>query len=111
MAPYYGALALAILLGVGGQIALKAGAVAAPTLLAQFLSPLTVAGFAIYVLAALFYIVALKRIAVSVAFPSVAASYAAVAIIAHLIWDEPFGWAQFGGLVLIGAGIVLIHQH
>jgi len=34
-----------------------------------------------------------------------------VAIIAHLIWDEPFGWAQFGGLVLIGAGIVLIHQH
>jgi undecaprenyl phosphate-alpha-L-ara4N flippase subunit ArnE len=111
MALYYGALALAILLGIGGQIALKAGAVEAPTLWAQFLSPLTISGFAIYVVAALCYIVALKRIAVSVAFPSVAASYAAVAIIAHFLWDEPFGWTQFGGLVLIGAGIVLIHQH
>jgi len=54
---------------------------------------------------------ALKKIPVSVAFPSVAASYAAVAIIAHLIWNEPFGWPQLGGLVLIGGGILLIHQH
>ena len=57
------------------------------------------------------YIVALKKIPVSVAFPSVAASYAAVAIIAHLLWNEPFGWPQLGGLLLIGGGILLIHQH
>jgi len=29
---------------------------------------------------------------VSVAFPSSAASYPSVAIIAHLMWNEPFGW-------------------
>ena len=82
-----------------------------PTLAAQFFDPLTIIGFGIYVLAALLYIVARKEIPVSVAFPSVAASYAVVAIIAHLLWNEPFGWQQFGGLVLIGGGILLIHQH
>jgi len=61
----------------------------------------TLIGLAIYVFAALCYIVALKKIPVSVAFPSVAASYAVVAIIAHLLWNEPFGWPQFAGLVLI----------
>jgi multidrug transporter EmrE-like cation transporter len=111
VAIYYLSLASAILFGVAGQIALKSGATASQTLAAQFANPLTLIGFAIYVLAALFYIVALKKIPVSVAFPSVAASYAAVAIIAHLMWNEPFGWPQFGGLVLIGGGILLIHQH
>ena len=40
-----------------------------------------------------------------------AASYAVVAIIAHLMWNEPFGWPQLGGLVLISSGVLLIHQH
>ena len=111
MAIYYLSLVSAILFGVVGQIALKSGAVDSATLVAQFTNPLTLAGFAIYVFAALLYIVALKKIPVSVAFPSVAASYAAVAIIAHLMWNEPFGWPQLGGLVLIGSGILLIHQH
>jgi len=111
VAIYYLCLASAILFGVVGQIALKSGAVGSQTVLAQFANPLTIVGFAVYVLAALFYIVALKKIPVSVAFPSVAASYAVVAIIAHLLWNEPFGWPQLGGLVLIGGGILLIHQH
>ncbi len=102
MAIYYLSLASAILFGVVGQIALKSGAVGSQTVMAQFANPLTIIGFAIYVLAALLYIVALKKIA---------ASYAVVAIIAHLMWNEPFGWPQLGGLVLIGGGILLIHQH
>ena len=111
MAIYYLSLISAILFGVAGQIVLKSGATASQTVAAQFANPLTLLGLAIYVLAALLYIVALKKIPVSIAFPSVAASYAAVAIIAHLMWNEPFGWPQVGGLVLIGSGILLIHQH
>jgi multidrug transporter EmrE-like cation transporter len=111
MAVYYLSLISAILFGVAGQIVLKSGATATQTVAAQFANPLTLLGLAIYVLAALLYIVALKKIPVSIAFPSVAASYAAVAIIAHLMWNEPFGWPQLGGLVLIGSGILLIHQH
>jgi small multidrug resistance pump len=108
---YYVSLVGAILFGVAGQIALKSGALASPTLAAQFVNPLTIIGFGIYVLAAFCYIVALKKIPVSVAFPSVAASYVVVAVIAHLLWNEPFGLPQVGGLVLIGGGILLIHLH
>ena len=111
LAIYYLCLLGAILFGIAGQIALKSGAVGSQTIAAQFFNPLTILGFAVYAAAALCYVVALKKIPVSVAFPSVAASYAVVAIIAHLMWNEPFGWPQFGGLLLIGSGILLIHQH
>jgi multidrug transporter EmrE-like cation transporter len=71
-------LAAAILLGIGGQIALKSTADGSVSMIAQVVNPLTIIGFAIYVLAALCYIVALKKIPVSIAFPSVSASYALV---------------------------------
>ena len=110
MALSYLSLAAAITLGIAGQIVLKAGAVGAPSLVAQLTSPLTAAGLAIYAVAAIGYVVALNKIPVSIAFPSVAASYAVVAVLAHLLWNEPLGWAQWGGIALIGAGITLIHQ-
>ncbi len=111
MAIYYLSLVGAILFGVAGQVALKSGAEGSQSVAAQFVNPLTLLGLAVYGLAAICYVVALKKIPVSVAFPSVAASYAVVAVIAHLLWNEPFGWPQLGGLVLIGSGILLIHQH
>ena len=106
----YIALTAAILLGIGGQIALKSAAIAAPSLSAQLFNPMTLAGLVIYGLAAIAYITALNRIPVSIAFPSVAASYAIVAVLAHVLWSEPLGWPQLGGIALIGGGIVLIHQ-
>jgi small multidrug resistance pump len=111
VAPYYASLAAAIVFGIVGQVALKSGAVEAPTVVAQFLSPLTIVGLAIYVFAALCYIVALKRIPVTLAFPSVSASYAVVALLAHWLWQEPLGWPQIGGIVLISGGILLLHLH
>jgi drug/metabolite transporter (DMT)-like permease len=48
---------------------------------------------------------------VSIAFPSVAASYAVVAVVAHVLWNEPVGWPQLAGIVLIGSGVLLIYQH
>jgi undecaprenyl phosphate-alpha-L-ara4N flippase subunit ArnE len=106
----YACLTVAILLGIAGQIVLKSAAIGAPSLWAQLISPFTVAGLAIYGGAAIAYVVALNKIPVSIAFPSVAASYAIVAVLAHLLWNEPLGWPQWGGIALIGAGIVLIHQ-
>ena len=40
----------------------------------------------------------------------VAASYAVVAVLAHILWNEPLGWPQLAGIVLIGSGVLLIHQ-
>jgi undecaprenyl phosphate-alpha-L-ara4N flippase subunit ArnE len=111
MGVFYASLVASILFGVAGQVALKAGAVDSATLLDQFLNPRTILGFGIYAIAAFLYIAALKRIPVSIAFPSVAASYIIVAILAHFLWNEPLGWPQIAGMVLIGGGIFLIHQH
>jgi len=106
----YGALAAAILIGVVGQLLLKTGAErTADGVLAQFLDPFTLGGLAAYGLGAIFYILAIKRIPVSIAFPSVALSYVLVAIAAHLLWQEALGWQQFAGIGLISAGILVLH--
>jgi drug/metabolite transporter (DMT)-like permease len=110
MAVYYASLVAAILLGVAGQIALKSAAEGSVTVTAQFLNPLTLIGLAVYIVAALCYILAIKKIPVSTAFPSVASSYAVVAVLGHLLWNEPLGWPQLAGIVLIGGGVLLIHQ-
>jgi len=106
----YLSLAIAILLGIAGQIVLKGAAVGAPSLFAQFMSPATLGGLVIYGAGAIPYVVALNKIPVSIAFPSVAASYAIVAVLAHLLWNEPLGWPQWGGIALIIGGVALIHQ-
>jgi small multidrug resistance pump len=110
MFPYYIALLAGIVLGVAGQIALKMGAEGTQTIGLQFLHPATVVGFAIYVAAAVLYIIAIKRIPLSLAYPSVSLSYVIVGLIAHLMWNEPFGLPQLAGILLIGGGIVLLHQ-
>ncbi len=111
MTLYYASLAVAVLLSVAGQVALKSAADNSASVVAQFLNPLTIIGLAIYVFGAFCYILALRRIPVSVALPSVAASYALVAVIAHLLWSEPLGWPQIAGIVLIGSGVLMINQH
>jgi small multidrug resistance pump len=111
MSIYYTSLVAAILLGIAGQIALKSAAEGSATVGAQFLNPLTIVGLAVYIIAALCYILALKKIPVSTAFPSVAASYAVVAVFGHVLWNEPLGWPQLTGIVLIGGGVLLIHHH
>lgn len=110
MLPYYAALVTGILLGVVGQIALKFGADGAASIRDQFLNAFTILGFGIYVLAAICYIVAIKRIPLSLAYPSVSVSYVVVGLAAHFLWNEPFGVAQLVGILLIGGGILMLYQ-
>ncbi len=109
MWPYYAALAGGIGAGIVGQVLLKSGA-GAESFLRQMLAPHTIIGLFFYGVAALLYIVALRRLPVSVAFPSVSLSYVFVAIAGHLLWHEPLGFYQIAGLVLIVGGVVLINQ-
>ena len=76
---YYVVLGMSILAGIAGQMLLKAGA-DAPNLVAQILRPSTLIGLAFYGSAAFLYIFALRKIPLSVAFPSVSLSYAVVAV-------------------------------
>ena len=106
---YYAALGICILAVLAGQILLKAGA-DAPDFVSQILRPSTLCGLALYASAAFLYLIALRKIPVSVAFPSVSLSYAIVAVLGHFLFGEPFGIKQIGGIVLIMSGVVLINQ-
>jgi multidrug transporter EmrE-like cation transporter len=109
MTIYYVALGVGILAGIAGQMLLKAGA-DAPDFISQLVRPSTITGLALYGSAAFLYIIALRKIPVSVAFPSVSLSYAIVAVLGHFLFGEPFGIKQIGGIVLIMGGVVLINQ-
>jgi small multidrug resistance pump len=111
LGPYYAALFGGIAIGVVGQIVLKFGTERSNggSVLAHFLNPLTIAGLGVYFVAALLYIVALKRIPLSIAYPSISVSYVAVALAAHFLWGEALGMQQLAALGLITAGILMLH--
>lgn len=103
----YLSLSASIVLGVAGQLLLKSGAMK-DTLRAQILAPQTILGLGIYFLAAVLYIFALRKIPVSIAFPSVSVSYVIVAILAHLLYSEPLSFHVIGGIIFIIIGVILI---
>ncbi len=76
--------------------------------MAQLFDPRTLAGFVLYGGAAVLYIVALRRIPMSVALPCTAASYVAAALIGHYLFAEPLGPARLGAIALICLGVVLL---
>jgi len=101
------ALALAIATSMAGQTLLKAGAGEAD-FIAQLFDWRTIIGLGLYGGAALLYIVALRRIPMSVALPCTAISYVAAALIGHFGFAEPLGAAHVAALVLISAGVMLL---
>ncbi|WP_341703955.1 SMR family transporter [Ferrovibrio sp.] len=107
MTIYYTMLGIGILIGVAGQVLLKAGA-NGETLLQQILNPQSIAGLLLYGAAAFCYMYALRRIPVSVAFPSVSLSYVVVALLGFWLFGESLTAAKLGGIVLICAGVFLV---
>jgi small multidrug resistance pump len=107
MMVYWLVLAVAITTSMAGQTLLKAGA-GAPDFIAQLLDPRTIFGLGLYGGAALLYIIALRRIPMSVALPCTAVSYVAAAFIGHYGFAEPLGLMQLGAIALICAGVVML---
>jgi small multidrug resistance pump len=104
---YWAVLAVAIATSMAGQTLLKAGAGAA-TFYAQLLDWRTMLGLVLYGAAAILYIVALRRIPMSVALPFTAASYVAALIIGHYGFGEPISAQHIAAIGLICAGVVLL---
>lgn len=105
---HYAMLALSVVLSAVGQILFKYGA-ATPGLLDQYFSWPTIAGFGCYVVAAIVYTFALRSIPLSVAFPSAAAAYVLVMVLAHFLWQEPLGLQQAIAGTLVIAGLTAMH--
>jgi multidrug transporter EmrE-like cation transporter len=104
---YWVVLLAAIATSMGGQTLLKAGA-GAPDFLRQLLDWRTIVGLGLYGGAAMLYIVALRRIPMSVALPFTAISYIAAALIGHYAFDEPLTVMHVAAIGLIAAGVVTL---
>jgi len=102
------ALALAISTSIGGQILLKAGALAEGGFVSQLFRPATVIGLGLYGGAALLYIVALRKIPMSVALPCTAASYVVAVLIGYLAFGEALGPQKIAAVAIICAGVVML---
>jgi multidrug transporter EmrE-like cation transporter len=104
---FWSVLAAAIATSLIGQTLLKAGSGAA-TFMAQLLDWRTLLGLTLYGGAAMLYIVALRRIPMSVALPCTAVSYIAVALIGHYAFNETLTPMHVGAIGLIACGVVML---
>jgi multidrug transporter EmrE-like cation transporter len=107
MTAYWAVLAAAIVTSMAGQTLLKAGA-GASTFLAQLFDPRTMVGLVLYGGAAMLYIIALRRIPMSVALPFTAVSYIAAAFIGYYAFGEAMTPMRLGAIGLICAGVVML---
>lgn len=108
MTLYWMSLAAAILTSLGGQVLLKAGAIGEGGFVAQLFRPTTMVGLVTYGAAAFLYIIALRRIPMSVALPCTAASYVAVVILGHLLFGEALSPQKLAAIGLICSGVVVL---
>jgi multidrug transporter EmrE-like cation transporter len=112
MMMYWLALAAAISTSLVGQVLLKSGASGSVAAEGSFIDQLfripTMVGLVLYGGAALLYIIALRKIPMSVALPCTAASYVIIAIIGWAMFGESLGAMKIGAIALIAAGVALL---
>jgi multidrug transporter EmrE-like cation transporter len=110
-----------VLLNAGAQLLLKAGvgplgpiSLDATNLLPTLLRILQqwpiLAGLACYVVSVGFWIVALSRVDVSLAYPMLSLGYVVNAIAAWWLFGEALGPMRFAGILLILAGVLIMSR-
>ena len=111
-------LLVSIALGACGQLMFKGAATGLPEfsqlglvrlLGAMFTTPLIIGGFCCFFASSVLWIVALRSVALSIAYPMVALSYIIIFTGSHYLFQEAISWRHVGGAGLIVAGIILIN--
>ncbi len=117
-AQHWAALAIAIIASQAGQVLLKLGASNLPpmehhliaSLLAQITRWQTLVGLLCYGSGTMFYVVALRRIPMSVAAPCTAISYVSTTLFGLLLFHERLSPTKIGGLAMICMGVLLLAE-
>ncbi|MCX8053127.1 MAG: hypothetical protein N3B12_04915 [Armatimonadetes bacterium] len=117
----FGVLCIAISLGAFGQIFLKIGLgthgippghsiLETVIHIAQaMLAPKVILGLALYVISTFFWLTAISRVRLSVAYPLISLSYPLVVVLSATMLGEPVRWTYtIAGLVFISAGVSFI---
>jgi multidrug transporter EmrE-like cation transporter len=108
-----------VMLNAAAQLLLKAGSRAITdvsfslantwTLAARMaLNPPILGGLALYVISVVFWILALSRVDVSVAYPMLSIGYIVSALAGWLLFAEAVSAARVAGIVVIIAGVWLV---
>jgi multidrug transporter EmrE-like cation transporter len=121
-------LVISIGLAVGGQLAMKSGMNSVthdgedpleiadfkhPVALAKRLitdGPWAVAGIVLYAISALFWLIVLSRVPLSVAYPVVAVGYVVVVLYSYFVFGETVKWIAWVGLAFIVIGVAITAQ-
>jgi multidrug transporter EmrE-like cation transporter len=97
-----------VLLNAAGQLLLKAGTNAMPFGLQLALEPHILGGLACYVVSVVFWIAALSRVPVSIAYPMLSIGYVVNAIAAHYLLGEVVSPMRMGGIAVIILGVFIV---
>lgn len=115
MLPFFVILIVAIGLGAAGQILLKAGlkqldadAAVSEIITSIFTNIRVFSGFACYALSSLIYLVAIKHLPLSLAYPMVALSYVLVVGASWYLFKEEIPPLRVAAIAVILAGVVML---
>ena len=103
----WAALGLSIAASIAGQWLLKAGA-STGTFLEQLADLRSLGGLTAYGVAAMFYMLALRSLPVSVALPLTAATYLGSSVVGYVVFAERLNFGQLTGLAVIGLGVLVL---
>lgn len=121
-------LVISIGLAVGGQLAMKAGMENVTdkgnnplqvedlkhpvSLITRMVKegPWAIAGIVLYAISALFWLVVLSRVPLSVAYPIVAVGYVVVVLYSYFVFGETVKWIAWVGLAFIVIGVAITAQ-
>jgi multidrug transporter EmrE-like cation transporter len=108
-----------VMLNAAAQLLLKAGSRAISGLAFNFangwtlaeriaLNPPILAGLACYVISVVFWILALSRVDVSIAYPMLSVGYIVTAMAGWLLFSESLSATRVAGIFIIIAGVWLV---
>jgi small multidrug resistance pump len=106
---WYLLLSISVLLGSIGQILFKFGAVHGLGYLQILFSPTIILGLLSYFLSALIYIIVLKHIPLSIAYPTISLSYIVIIILSHYFFGEAVTIQKIASMILIISGVSLLY--
>lgn len=111
-------LLVSIVLGACGQLMFKGAARQLPPfaelglgrlLVVMFTTPLILGGFTSFFISSVLWILALRTINLSIAYPLVALSYVIIFLGSYFLFQEPLSYRHWLGALLIVGGILLIN--
>ena len=103
------ALLLAIVFAVIAQLLFKSFTQLQLNTISDYIfNPQLIGGLALYFISAILYIYSLKKIELSIAYPSISISYIGVLFLSYILFNEALTINKLAGTFIIVLGVILL---